>query len=55
MDEALKSAQEAYRAGPSDETRRRLQELIMKLSKLDGQGSALEEAVTLLRARLKAS
>ena len=38
MDEALKSAQQAYREGPSDETRRRLQELIMKLRRSDGRG-----------------
>jgi len=55
MDEPLKSALEAYRDAPSDETRGRLQELITKLRQMDGKGSAVEEAVTLLRSRLKAS
>lgn len=55
LDEELELALEAYREGPSDETRSRLQGLITKLRMTDDREAALEKAVTLLRLILKSS
>ena len=55
MDEALELALEAYREGPSDETRGRLQGLIARLPRTDNRDAALQKAVPLLRLILKSS
>jgi carboxyl-terminal processing protease len=55
MDEALELALDAYREGPSDETRDRLRRVIARLpGRVDGD-AALEKAVPLLRLLLKPS